>query len=134
MRFDPTEVNDDNLDAFGRYLTGNEVGVKIQALQALAMLGEFAGKKVDAVARLLGDKDAPIQLTVQTIQVLMAMGYTAKPALPDLRKLMDETKKGLEKKKGQDKQNDEDLVKLIEAAIKRIEEAKPTSPAVEPKK
>ena len=57
MRFDPKEINDDNLDAFARHLTGAEVGVKIQALNAIGMMGELAAKKLDAVLPVLNDEE-----------------------------------------------------------------------------
>jgi HEAT repeat protein len=105
MRFDAKEINEENLEAFARYLTGSEVGVKIQALQAIAMMGETGAKKLDAVVRLLSEKDQPLQLTVATVQVLQAMGAGAKPALPDLRKFAAETKKEAATKKDQEKKS-----------------------------
>lgn len=144
MRFDPKEVNDDNLDAFARYLTGAEVGVKIQALQAMGIIGEGAARKVTDVIRVLEDKTASLTLTVASVQVLMAMGVGAKPALPNLRKMAEEKKKDLAAKRIDlaKKKDDlqlisdvvalDELVKLLEAAIKHIDEAKPVSPAVAP--
>ncbi len=157
MRFDPKEVNEENLDAFARHLTGIEVGVKVQALQAIALMGETAGKKVNAVANLLSEKDQPIQLTLVTVQTLAAMGAGAKPAIPELKKLADEMKKTIDKMKDEErkmaldliklkdqekkdadnalkgKENDrktgEEIVKLIESVIKHIDEAKPISPS-----
>jgi hypothetical protein len=142
MRFDPKEVNDDNLDALARYLTGAELGAKIQALQALTIVGEGASRKLTDVIRVLEEKDAPFGLTVASIQVLMAMGAGAKPAIPNLQKMLDEKKKELGAKKIElaKKKDDlqlisdavalDELVKLLEVAIKHINEAKPVSPAV----
>ena len=135
MRFDPTEVNDVNLDAFAAYLSGNDIGVKLQALQAIGLLGESAAKKINSVVGVLNDKGLPRAVTVTTINVLMAMGAGAKPAVPDLRKMAAETKAAAAKKKDAEKAADEELVKLIEAAIKQIEEAKPMgSASSDPKK
>ncbi|VTR90978.1 pbs lyase : : HEAT_2 [Gemmata massiliana] len=158
MRFDPREINDDNMEAFARHLSGAEVGVKAQALQALSFMGESGAKKLNAVVRLLGDKEQPIQLTITAINTIAAMGAGAKPAIPDLKKLVTDTEKivsglkdqerkaaeGLLKLKDQERRvaeemlkvkeherrTNEELVKLVERAIKHIEDAKPTSPAV----
>ena len=142
MRFDPKEVNDDNLDAISKYLTGADLAVKIQALQAMTVLGENGSKKLPDVIRILEDKTAPLTLTVVSVQVLMSMGTGAKPALPNLRKMMGEKKKELDAKKIElaKKKDDlqlisdavalDELVKLLEAAIKHIDEAKQVSPSV----
>jgi HEAT repeat protein len=145
MRFDPKEVNEDNLEAFARYLTGSEPAVKVQALNAMGILGELAAKKLPDVIRVLEEKGGSAQQIAACVQVLMAMKAAAKPALPNLRKMLDEKKKELEAKKLElvKKKDDPDLtaekldleglVKLLEAAIKLIDEAKPTSPAADPK-
>lgn len=147
MRFDPKEINDDNLDAFAKFLTTPDVGVKAQALQAIGIIGEMAGKKVDDVVRVMEDKGAPLQLTLASIQTLAAMGAGAKPALPSMKKMRDEKKKPLDEKMAEIKKQEaamkgvdpqlageaialDGLVKALEAAIKHIDEAKPTSPAV----
>ena len=140
MRFDPKEINDENLDAISRYLTGADYGVKLQALQALGLVGEGASKKLNDVLRLLDDKDAPYQVTVHAIQVMAAMGAGAKPALPDMQKYLEVKKKELAAKRialAKDKENLtligevaqlEAIVKILEGAIKHIDEAKPLSP------
>ncbi len=147
MRFDPKEVNEDNLDAFARFLTGGEVGVKVQALQAIAIVGELAGKKVNDVVRVMEDATAPQQLTIVSIQTLMAMGAAAKPALPNLKKMLEEKKKPFDEKMAEIKKLEaakeqikpqlagevialDNLIKSLEAAIKHIEGAKPMSPAI----
>jgi HEAT repeat protein len=141
MAFDPKEINDDNLDAIAKYLTGAEPGVRVQALQAMGLLGEKASRKLTDVVRLMEEKEAPVAQTVAAVQVLMAMGAGAKPAVPNLKKMLDEKKKALDAKKIElaKKKDDlqlitevailEDTVKLLEAAIKHIDEAKPMSPA-----
>lgn len=138
MSFDPKEVNDDNLNAFARYLTGAEPGVKVQALNAIGICGEMAAKKLDDVVRVLEEKDARLDQTIACLKVLGAIGAGAKPALPNLKKMLADKKKELNdkalelaKKKDDpqltgEKYNLDELVKLIEAVIKHIEEAKST--------
>jgi HEAT repeat protein len=145
MRFDPREINDDNLDAITRYLTGADNGVKVQALQAIGLIGEGASRKLNDVLRLLEDKDAPYQVTVSAIQVLGALGAGAKPGLPNMQKFLELKKAELAKKKMELAKKKEDLtligevaaleaiIKLLEGAMKHIDEAKPLSPASEPK-
>jgi HEAT repeat protein len=135
MRFDPKEVNEENLDAFAKFLTGAEVGVKAQALNALAMLGEGASKKVLDIMRLIENKGENVQVQFAAVNALGAIGAGAKEALPPLRKLLAETKAELPKKKDQEKEVAEEMIKLLERVIKHIDEAKPMSPAgSEPKK
>lgn len=144
MRFDPKEVNDENLDAIARYLTGADDGVKVQALQAITMLGETAARKLNDVVRVMEDKDAPFQVTVGAITALGTLGASAKPGLPNMQKFLELKKKELAEKKleqAKKKENKDDLkligeiatleaiIKLLEEAIKHIETAKPTSPA-----
>jgi HEAT repeat protein len=130
MRFDPKEVNEENLDAFAKFLTGAEVGVKAQALNALAMLGEGSTKKVLDIMRLVENKNENIQVQIAAVNALGAIGAGAKEALPPLRKLLAETKAELPKKKDDDKKLAEEMIKLLERVIKHIDEAKPMSPAV----
>ncbi|MDY3552553.1 HEAT repeat domain-containing protein [Gemmata sp. JC717] len=139
MRFDPKEVNEDNLEAFARHLTNPDVGVRVQALQAIAIMGEAGARKLEAVAGLLREKDQPLQLTIAAVQVLEAMGGGAKGALPELRKFVTEIRKEGEKIGGskpaekltagelQNKKNNEALITLVEKAIKSIEDAKGTT-------
>ncbi len=129
MAFDPKEVNDENLDAFAKYLSGAEVGVKAQALNALAMIGEGASKKVLDIMRLVESKDENIQVQIAAVNALGAIGAGAKEALPPLRKLLADTKAELPKKKDDDKKVAEEMIKLLERVIKHIDEAKPRSPA-----
>jgi HEAT repeat protein len=144
MRFDPKEVNEENLDALANCLTDPDIGVKVQALQAISIIGQGASKKLSSVVRVLEDKTAPFPVTVASIQVLMTMGAGAKPALPNLQKMANERKKELDAKKIELAKNDKDLkliadataldelVKLLEGAIKHIDGAKPLSPALTP--
>lgn len=146
MRFDPKEINEDNLDAFARHLTQPDIGVRIQALQAIAFMGETGARKLDAVTNLLWDKEQPLQLTVATVQVLEAMGGGAKPALPKMRQFVDDVRKDAAKigadkpaekltaEELQKKKNGEELAKMVEKAIKTIEEKKVMNPVPDPPK
>ena len=58
MRFDPKELNEQNLAAIARHVDPKgDLGPSLQALQALALFGEAAGKQVDAVVRALPTGD-----------------------------------------------------------------------------
>jgi HEAT repeat protein len=146
IQFDPRELNDDNLDALAQHLSGAAPDVKAQALHALGVLGEAAGAKVKDVVRVMEDKDAPYPLTLASIQTLGHMGAGAKPALPSLKKLLDDKKKPLADKMQEIKKQEaakapldpqlvgeaialDGLVRTLEAVIKHVEEAKPMSPA-----
>jgi hypothetical protein len=141
MRFDPREVNEDNLDALARYLTGSEPAVKVQALNAIGIIGELAAKKLNEVVRVLEEDKAPFAQVVACVQVMMAMGAGAKPAIPNLQKMLAARRKDLkEKELALAKKKDdpqltgekfalEELVKLLERAIEHIEKAKPMSPS-----
>ncbi len=130
MRFDPKEINDDNLDAFAKHLTTPEVGVKVQALQAIGMIGEAAGKKVDAVARLLSEKNQPMQLTLVTVQTLASMGAGAKPAIKDLKELATEMNKSIDKMKDEEGKMKIDLAKI---GIADVDKKKETENALKAK-
>lgn len=123
MRFDPKEINEDNLDAFAKHLTGGDIGVKVQALQAIAMMGELAGKKVDSVARLLSDKDLPMQLTLVTVQTLAAMGAGAKPAIPKLKEFLTEVNKTIDKLKEEEAKMKTEMNKIAIADVEKKKEA-----------
>jgi HEAT repeat protein len=144
LRFDPREINDDNADTFAPFLTNADPRVRSQALQALILLGEGAGKRLKDVLALVEDKDTPPYLAVHGIQAISAMGAAAKPALPNLKKMLDEKKKPLDEKMEEMKKLTLDrkpfdqklvseatvldgYVKTLEKAIKVINEAKPTS-------
>ncbi len=136
MRFDPNEVNDENLDAIARYLSGSEIGVKLQALSAIKLVGEGAARKLPDVVRVMEAKDATNETLVASITAVAAMGAGAKPALPNLKKLLEEKKKAhtakeleLAKKKEDVQLTGEEfalkeIVKLIETAISIVEKAK----------
>jgi HEAT repeat protein len=145
MEFDPQELNDDNLNALGQYLTGPDLDLKALALQAFGILGEGAGKRYKDVVRVMEEKGAPFPIIVTSIHTLGAMGIGAKPALPNLRTFLGEKKKAFDEKVQKIKELEaakkplepqlvgetlelEGLVKTLEAAIRHIEESKSTSP------
>lgn len=124
MRFDPKEIDDDNLSGITKYLTGPDTGVKLVALNALATLGgEPAARKLDAVVKVLADEYPPAVAAAAT--ALVAMGDRARPALPALEKLKD---------RGTTPEEKEAWGKLSAAAVKQIRDAgKPPAPAPAPK-
>lgn len=85
MRFDPKEINDENLTAIARHCEAKDDGPKVQALQALAIFGEQAGPKVDAVVGVLQD-DNPLVLNT-ALTALASMGVKASGALAELEKV-----------------------------------------------
>lgn len=123
MRFDPKEINEDNLEAFAKHLSGGDIGVKVQALQAIAMMGELAGKKVDSVARLLEDKALPMQLTLVTVQTLAAMGAGAKPAIPKLKEFLTEVNKTIDKLKDEEGKMKTEMNKIAITDVEKKKEA-----------
>jgi hypothetical protein len=149
MRFDPKEVETaEHLDVFAGYIHDPAVGVKIQALQAMGLLGEAASKKLNEVVKLMKEKQWPILVTITAIQVLMSMNDKARPALPDLKAMKEEKEKDLKAAEIELAKKKDDLewlskravademVKLLDNAIKHIEkaEAKNPSPTDPPKK
>ncbi|VTT99283.1 hypothetical protein : [Gemmataceae bacterium] len=84
MRFDPKEINDENLTAIARHCSAKDDGPKVQALQALAIFGEQAGGKVDAVVSVLDD-DNPLVLST-ALTALASMGAKAQGAVGELEK------------------------------------------------
>lgn len=156
MRFDPKEINDDNLNALAQYLDPKnpDLGAKVQALQAIAILGEGGAKKIDDVIKLATIDDsvkdlAEVQQLVLTtaLTALREMGDSAKPAIPALERL---EKKLIELKEAKLKQEafkkeflalkkeDQQLVldnmpeellrKVVAASIKWIKDSKPGMP------
>lgn len=142
MRFDPKEVNDDNIDAIARFLSkGIESAVRIQALNAMVIVGEMASKKLNDVVGVLEENDPSYQLTIASLNALMSMGAGAKPAMPNLKTMLAAREKDLKATllKLAEKKDDpqltaekftlEQLVGHLKAVIKHIDEAKSMSPA-----
>jgi HEAT repeat protein len=118
MRFDTKEINDENLGAIAKAISHPDQGPRIQALAILGMTGEFGAKKIDDIIKALGDDDL---LVVQSaISSLATLGYNAKPALPELRKLVTH--------------KDVDTKKMAAEAVKFITDAKSPAEMAQPKK
>lgn len=146
MRFDPKEINDENLSAIGRHTTAPDAGPKVQALQALALFGEQAGPQADAAVRVLDDTDPLVLGTA--ISALASMGVKAQGAVPELEKLEkklaqqrdDQLKKPEnwkvysslkteeEREKARDTLQEEQMRKAVVEAIKWIKDSKPGMP------
>ncbi len=86
------KVSEKYLSGISKFLTDRDPQVRIQALQALAMIGGEAADHVpEMVARL---KDPEPMVVGWAIESLGRMGPAARDAVPSLRKLSDETKSG----------------------------------------
>lgn len=85
MRFDPKEINDENLTAIARHLGATESGPRLQALAAFGMIGGQSAKKINDVVKVLDPEDPVV--TSAALDTLAAMGVEGKPALDELRKL-----------------------------------------------
>jgi hypothetical protein len=118
IRLDPAkELNDENLTAVAKHLTakGKDSVVKLQALQAFALLGEGALKKVNDVAAALADDDPAV--VTAAAQALASMGpKAAAVAVPALEKL---------RGRGKEKEEKEYYTKLADEAIKAINMPRP---------
>jgi len=155
MRFDEKEITDDNLKAIARHLDPKgELGVKLQALQALALFGEMAGSQVDAVVQVVDDPEPVV--VVQALTTLARMGVKAQGAIPRLEALEKKWAELRDKKlkepdiqklflnlKPEEKERavatlvEEQTRKTITDAIKWIKDSKPGMPGgppPEPKK
>ena len=121
MRLDPKECNDENLNAIVRYIGSTQTGVRMHALIVLGMIGEFGGKKIDEVVKVLNDPNPDIVLAAAT--ALASMGWYARPAIPALEKL---------KERGENKQQKEWWATRADQAIKIIKDAKPPAPPAPP--
>ncbi|MBX9583850.1 MAG: HEAT repeat domain-containing protein, partial [Gemmataceae bacterium] len=123
MRFDPKEVDDENLTGITKYLSGKDTGVKLVALNALITLGgEPAARKIDDVVKALADEHPAVAGAAVTC--LAGMGDRAKGAIPALEKLKD---------RGATKEEKEQWAKLSAEAVKMIRDAgKPPAPAPPP--
>jgi hypothetical protein len=107
MRFDEKEIGNQNLGAIARHIDPkSELGPKLQALAALALFGESAGKQIDSVVSVLDDLDPAVLSAALT--TLASMGVEAKPAIPELEKV----EKRWETKR-EDKKKDPEFQKLL---------------------
>jgi HEAT repeat protein len=95
MRFDTKEINDEHLNAIAKALTTGDQGVKIQALTILGMMSDVGAKKLPDIANVLMSED--LALVQTAIGSLATLGVNAKPALPELRKLLTHKDEGIKK-------------------------------------
>lgn len=84
-KIDPKEL-DDVLDGVCKFLAGTERGPKLQALNALSLLGEIGARRIDKVVKvMLADED--LDVVAAAVTTLGSMGTLAKPVIPELEKL-----------------------------------------------
>jgi HEAT repeat protein len=114
IRLDPRELNDENLTALARHVSGTDAAAKVQALQAFALLGEQSAKKLKDIAGALSDPDPAVVTAAAT--ALASMGPAAAPAIPDLEKV---------RVRGKEKEEKEYYGKLATEAIKAIQMPRP---------
>jgi hypothetical protein len=129
MRLDPVrELNDANLSGISKYAIapGTDTGPKVQALSALAMMGESAAKKIDDVARAMSDENPSV--ATAAVMALVAMGPAAKPYAELVEKL--KTRGSKKDEKDPKDYPNEAWVKLADDALKAIKEAKPAAVAM----
>ncbi len=127
MRFDKDEVNDANLTALANLVaTGADAAVKIHALNALAMLGEFAAPKIEKVKDALRAGEPGV--VDAAVKALVAMGPKGKPAIPAIKEALAGRTEEYFKKLS------EDAVKALEAAKGPEPGGPPGPPPVPPKK
>ena len=96
MRFEPAEINAENLDGIAKYIHGTDYGAKIQALAALGMLGDVGARRIDDVVKALAADDPTV--VYGAVSALASMGPAGKPAIPELEKLKARGKTEDEKK------------------------------------
>ncbi len=85
MRYDPKELNDENLSAVARYANDKDVGPRLQALNVLGQMGPAAARKIDDVVRALTSDDA--EVVVAAITTLVQFGPSSKAAIPAVERL-----------------------------------------------
>lgn len=125
MRIDLKEMlNEEHLNRLGMYVAGEETGPKLQALAALAMMGDAAAKRLDDVVKVLSHEDPLVVNTA--VSTLVAMGTSAKPAIPAIEKLKDrepmakEPKERDEEKKYWSDLSNEAIKLIVEAGKKEL--------------
>ncbi len=106
MRFDPKEINASNLEALSKHIVANELGPRLQALQAISLFGERAADRLDDILTALEDEE--LQVIATTLNTLTSMGPAAKASIPALEKL----EKRLEKMRDE-RTKDEQFKKLV---------------------
>ena len=119
MRLDPKEINDENMTAILKYVTGTETGPKLQALNAFAMLGPAGARRLDDVVKALSDENPDV--VGSAVNTLVAMGEAGKPAVPAIEKL---------RERGTTEEDKKAWAALVDEAVKALNEA--GKPAVAP--
>ena len=119
MRFDVKELTaDENLNVIGRAVGSSDHGARIQALAILGMMGEVGAKRLDDITRVLTTDD--LEVVQAALGALASLGVNAKPALPEVRKLLTH--------------KDEGIRKMTAEVIKYITDAKTPAAEVPPPK
>ncbi len=117
MMYDNRTIRDDT-KKIAEYLSGTDDNLKVQALNALAVLGPLAKEVKEEIAECL--KMKPAEVPAAAIACILAMGDTGRYALADLEQLEKTT-------------DSKDLKKLAEEAIKTLKTLK-NEVAAPPKK
>ena len=110
MRLEPEEINDENLGRIAKYINDGETGVRLQALNAINMMGEAGARRIDDVVKALGVDD--LIVTAAAINTLGSMGAAGKPAVEFLDRLEKELAKAREQKWAE-KLNDPEFKKAV---------------------
>ncbi len=126
MRLDGSQLTEANVKKIADYVTGNEVGARLHALTALAMLGDRAKPFVPVMALAL--KLPEPEVVTAAVSALAALGEAAKGAIPELTQLKDG------KIEPWTKDDSKPLRELAGHAIDAINGKKPPAPPPPPKK
>jgi HEAT repeat protein len=119
MRYDGGQFTDVNVKKIADFIVSTDTGVRLNALNALAMLGEKSKPHVPEIARALTFDDPGTHLTA--LGTLAALGDFAKAAIPELEKYKAASK-------------DEQMKFIAQDAIDTISgKKKPTPPPMPPK-
>lgn len=119
MRYDGGQYTDANIKKIADFLVSTDGNVRVNALTALAMLGERTKPFVPEIARTMTFDDPETQKTA--VDTLGALGELAKVALPDLERFKATVK-------------DEQTKKYVQEAIDAVSGKKKPDAAVPPKK
>ncbi len=107
------------LKSLGTQAASAEPAVRVQALQALALLGPKARPALASVTGAMFQPDDKAYVAATAVNTLMSMGDEARAGLADLERLEAETK-------------NENLKKLVTKALKTLRKGKPAAVATPP--